>query len=239
MTLINRNILLLSLVLIGSCYTIMAQLGPDVYKYEEKLGDNHMVYQFMINNQYAILSVYKTSPPEFVKTLGGFYKINNDTLEMQLEFNSNFGKDSLMQLRIPFAQTDRGIQFRLEGLKDFKATPKMKQDLDGEWLFAARTADLDKGRRDAKNPRKTLKFLLDGHFQWIAYNSDTFEFFGTGGGTFTSKNGRYRESIEFFSRDNSRVGQKLGFGYELRGNDWFHTGKSSKGDPLGEIWSKR
>ena len=239
MTCTRRNILLLSLFLIGSYHAVMAQLGPDVYKYEKKTGDNREVYQLMVDNQYAVLSIYKTTPPEFVKTLGGFYTIKGDNLEIQMEFNSNFGNDSLVQLDIPFSKSKNGINFNIDGKKDFKTMPKLKQDLDGEWLFSARTADVDKGRREATNPRKTLKFLLDGRFQWIAYNSETFDFFGTGECAFTSKNGKYEESIEFFSKDNSRVGQKLGFDYEVRGNDWYHSGKSSKGEPLGEIWSKR
>lgn len=227
------------LLFIASCHGIKAQLAPNVYQYVDKGGKNPEVYQLMIDDKYAILSVYKTSPPEFVKTLGGYYDIGNDALEIKLEFNTNFVNDSLTFINIPFSKKKNGIQLGLDGEKDFKATPKVKQELDGEWLFASRIADSDKSRRDSSNPRKTLKFLLDGHFQWIAYNTETFEFIGTGGGTFTSKDGRYEEKIEFFSKDNTRVGQKLGFTYELRGNDWYHTGKSSKGDPMGEIWTRR
>lgn len=239
MTFSGHNVLLFFLFLIGPFRLVTAQLDPNVYTYREKTGDDSMVYQWMVDNEYAILSVYKTSPPEFVKTLGGYYKVNNDTLEIQLEFNSNFANDSLKQVHIPFSQNKNGLRFFVDGKKDFEAAPKVEQDLDGKWLFASRIAEIDKGRRDATNPRKTMKFLLDGHFQWIAYNSDTYEFFGTGGGSFSSKDGRYEETIGFFSKDNSRVGQKLRFMYELRGNDWYHTGKSSKGEPLGEIWSKR
>ncbi|MCK5105463.1 MAG: hypothetical protein KAR17_21715, partial [Cyclobacteriaceae bacterium] len=76
-------------------------------------------------------------------------------------------------------------------------------------------------------------------FQWIAYNSETKEFMGTGGGTFTTKDGKYIENIDFFSRDNSRVGASLEFEYELKGNDWHHKGFSSRGDPIYEIWSLR
>ena len=239
MTFIGRNLLLFFLFLIGPYSAVTAQLEPNVYIHHAKMGDNPLVYQWMIDNDYAILSMYKTSPPEFVGTLGGYYKIKDDTLEIQLEFNSNFAIDSLKEVRIPFSKSDNGLQFFMDGEKDFEAVPKVEQDLDGKWLFAARIAEVNKGRRDSTNPRKTMKFLLDGHFQWIAYNSDTYEFFGTGGGSFSSKDGHYREDIGFFSKDNSRVGQKLGFMYELRGDDWYHTGKSSTGEPLGEIWSKR
>src|SRR5690606_38492567 len=120
---------------------VTAQLGPNIYTYDGKEGNNSMVYQWMIDKEYAILSVYKTSPPEFVRTMGGYYKINNDTLEIQLEFNSNFANDSLKQVHIPFSQNKNGLQFLMDGKKDFKAAPTMEQDLDGKWLFAARIAE--------------------------------------------------------------------------------------------------
>ena len=61
---------------------------------------------------------------------------------------------------------------------------------------------------------------------------------GTGGGIYTTKDGKYSEIIEFFSRDNSKVGSKLKFNYELINGEWNHKGFSSKGDPLHEIWVK-
>jgi hypothetical protein len=87
--------------------------------------------------------------------------------------------------------------------------------------------------------RKTMKILSGSRFQWIAYNNETKEFIGTGGGTYTTKEGKYSETIEFFSRDNNRVGATLEFDFSLIEGDWRHSGKSSKGDPIDEIWSKR
>jgi hypothetical protein len=82
--------------------------------------------------------------------------------------------------------------------------------------------------------------LLDGHFQWIAFNRETFEFSGTGGGKYIADNtGAYIEQIEFFSRNSGRVGAKLPFKYNIKGNDWFHQGNSSNGEPMHEIWTKR
>ncbi|MEM1136632.1 MAG: hypothetical protein AAGI07_12415 [Bacteroidota bacterium] len=84
-----------------------------------------------------------------------------------------------------------------------------------------------------------MKILTPTHFQWIAYNTATGQFFGTGGGTYTAENGTYTENIKFFSRDKSRVGASLTFSFDVQGNDWHHKGKSSKGDPMYEIWSVR
>lgn len=40
-----------------------------------------------------------------------------------------------------------------------------------------------------------------------------------------------------FSRYNSRVGAELSFEFAVKNGDWHHSGKSSKGDPIYEIWS--
>ncbi len=113
------------------------------------------------------------------------------------------------------------------------------QDLDGQWLFATRGPDEGQERRGEANSRKTLKYLQDGRFQWIAYDTNGMQFKGTGGGNYTSVNGVYTENIEYFSRDNARVGASLEFNYEVKGADWHHTGKNSKGEPMYEIWSRR
>ena len=84
-----------------------------------------------------------------------------------------------------------------------------------------------------------MKILSGTRFQWIAYNTETKEFLGTGGGTYTTEAGKYTENIEFFSRDSSRVGASLSFDFSLENGDWRHKGKSSKGDPIDEVWTKR
>ena len=85
--------------------------------------------------------------------------------------------------------------------------------------------------------RRTIKILGGDRFQWVAFNSATGDFMGTGGGIYSAENGKYTEQIEFFSRDNSRVGAGLDFNYEVKEGEWHHSGKSSKGDPIYEIWS--
>ena len=93
--------------------------------------------------------------------------------------------------------------------------------------------------RDVNRPRKTMKMLAGGRFQWIAYDTSKKEFYGTGGGTYTAKSDGYIENIEFFSRDSNTVGKSLGFDFEIKDGDWHHRGFSSKGDPKYEIWTQR
>ena len=110
--------------------------------------------------------------------------------------------------------------------------------LAGAWLITGRYRD---GEFSGRTPgaRRTMKILSGTKFQWIAYNVETKEFFGTGGGTYTTIDGKYTEKIEFFSRDQSRVGASLEFNYALEDGKWRHSGKSSKGDPLDEVWTRR
>ena len=112
-------------------------------------------------------------------------------------------------------------------------------DLAGAWLFSGRMQDGEIRKRDTSGPRKTMKILSGTRFQWIAYNTETKEFMGTGGGTYTTVDGKYTENIGFFSRDDSRVGVSLQFDYSLEDGDWHHSGLSSKGLPIYEIWSLR
>ena len=111
--------------------------------------------------------------------------------------------------------------------------------LQGAWLMSGRIRDGEKQMRDTNRPRKTMKILSGTRFQWIAYNTETKQFMGTGGGTYTTINGEYTENIEFFSRDDSRVGVNLIFNYSLVDGIWHHSGFSSKGDPIHELWSIR
>ena len=93
--------------------------------------------------------------------------------------------------------------------------------------------------RDINRPRKTMKILSGTKFQWIAYDTSSKKFIATGGGSYTTVNGKYSENIEFFSRDSTRIGMKLEFEYSLENGNWNHKGFSSKGNPINEIWSKR
>ncbi|GAB1307461.1 hypothetical protein KH5_01440 [Urechidicola sp. KH5] len=84
-----------------------------------------------------------------------------------------------------------------------------------------------------------MNILFGTRFQWITCNTETKQFMGAVGGTYTTIDGKYTESIEFFSRDNSRVGLSLEFDYDLKDGDWHHSGFSSKGAPLHETWTLR
>ncbi|NND07798.1 MAG: membrane or secreted protein [Saprospiraceae bacterium] len=111
-------------------------------------------------------------------------------------------------------------------------------DLGGAWMITGRKRDgeMQPMRRGS---RITMKIMSGTRFQWIAYDTATKKFSGSGGGTYTSTDGKYVETIDFFSKDNNRVGAVLPFDFDLKEGDWHHSGLSSKGDPIYEVWSLR
>lgn len=82
--------------------------------------------------------------------------------------------------------------------------------------------------------------MLSGtRFQWVAYDTAAKSFSGTGGGTYTFENGKYTETIEYHSKNSARVGAVLPFEYEIKGKKWDHSGLSSTGNPIREIWTRQ
>lgn len=226
---------LLWICLLVFVWSATGQITPGIYH----ANADNVHHELKIDGNYLIHSVYEESPAKFIKTLGGFYTVENNNLKVKLEFNSNYEEDGIAELTLPYSQEKEKLILKNGQTLSFTLSKEAQQDLNGSWLFATRGPDNGQERRGEENPRKTLKYLQGNRFQWIAYNTGTMKFFGTGGGSFSSKDGIYTENIEYFSRDNSRVGASLKFNYEIKGKDWHHKGKNSKGEPMYEIWSKR
>ena len=234
----NTSKLILTLIFLGTATYLSAQLSAGIYMATENAGDQVLKHKLAVSENYLVHTVYAEDPAEFKYTQGGFFKTSSDGIQLKLEFNSQYKEDGVKELNLTMKMDGTKIILGPKELA-YSKVDAQEQDLDGHWLFATRGPDTGQERRDDTKARKTLKVLGQGSFQWIAYNTESFEFFGTGGGSFTSKDGVYVENIEFFSRDDSRVGAQLDFKYELKGNDWHHTGKNSRGEPMYEIWSRR
>ena len=193
----------------------------------------------IFSDGYQAISTYESKSGKFIYSNGGTWELIGDTMTEKVEFDTNnpdrVGSEVTFKVKITettmsIAGTDMEFQRIDDGLPG---------DLKGAWLMAGRVRDGKKQLRNTSGPRKTMKLLSGKRFQWIAYNTESKKFMGTGGGTYTTKNGVYSENIEFFSRDNSKSGTELEFEYEIIDNEWNHKGFSSKGDPLHEIWKPR
>ena len=242
----NYNVLnysILPLLFFTANFMANGQISEGIYVDTLENASSKRIHQVKIHDDYFIYTAYENEPTNFIKTLGGFVTIEKTDAKtlmvVLLEFNSNYERDSIRQLSIPLKMI--GEKLQLSWFEELTLEPieTKTQDLDGEWLFATRGPDTGQERRGEESSRKTLKFLKDGTFQWIAYDTESFRFSGTGGGSYSSMDGVYIEHIEFFSKDNSRVGAQLDFKYKLQDSDWHHTGKNSKGEPMYEIWARR
>ncbi len=206
-------------------FLMSINLTAQVFTFTSNHQGQEIIHKVLMDSDYLIETRYNSDSNVFVGTRGGFYQKKDEVFNVRLEFNSNFAKDSLKRIVL----LPRG----------WKNSSLDKQIHHGKWLMAGRVRPEGEKRRNINGPRKTLKFLLDGHFQWTAFNTESFKFFGSGGGTYSAKNGDYIESIIYFSRDNSKSGAVLPFVYELKGLDWYHKGLNSRGEPMHEIWTKR
>ena len=188
---------------------------------------------------FQVNAIYKKVGGAFVSTNGGMWNLKGNVLTETVEFNTDGGKHVGEEVKMTIELN--GQELKIEG-KDLvwkRIDDGSPGELFGAWLISGRVRNGVMQERSTDRPRKTMKILSGTRFQWIAYNTETKQFMGTGGGTYTTANGKYTESIEFFSRDNKRVGASLEFNYALDRGKWLHSGKSSKGEPLSEVWSPR
>ena len=83
-------------------YASYAQIGSNVYHSEQEKDGDLVHHELKIDGDYMTHTSYEKKPANFIKKLGGFYKIEAVILKVQLEFNSNFEKDSITQLQYKF-----------------------------------------------------------------------------------------------------------------------------------------
>lgn len=210
----------------------------------ETLNGQAVRHALIITDSHFSMATYAAEGGAFMSTLGGTYSNTDNSMTVTFEFYTSDPSMVGQTVTLNLKETKEGFNVNTsDGATsyNFQNIDKGKPgELAGAWLISGRKNENGEiSKRDTNVPRKTMKILSGTRFQWIAYNTETGEFFGTGGGTYTTKKGKYTENIGFFSRDNARVGAKLEFDYQLKDGDWHHSGLSSKGDPIYEVWSRR
>lgn len=193
----------------------------------------------VFSDKYQVMTTYNANSGEFISTNGGSWSLEGNTMTKTLEFNSLNPEEVGTTKSFKISITDSIITIIDSNFKLKRIDDGSPGELQGAWLMAGRTIDGKTQMRESDTPRKTMKILSGTRFQWIAYNTETKQFMATGGGTYTTKDGVYTENISFFSRDISRVGLHLKFDYKHSDGNWHHSGSSTNGDPIDEIWSKR
>jgi hypothetical protein len=191
----------------------------------QKSEETVMIYQ----EGYFVFASKETNSNHFLGTGGGVYSIKNGVYEETFDFNT-FNSEKVgttVKCDLHFKNDDE-LTFSYsspEGLRKetWQRISTTENDLNGTWVITGRKRE---GTLNPMTPgaRRTVKILGGGRFQWIAFNSETKELSGTGGGTYTAQDGKYIEKIDFFSRDDSRVGAELSFDYEVINDEWHHSG---------------
>jgi hypothetical protein len=223
------------LTIIVAIITFATQAQRLTGAWELKTGKNEVV--ILATENYLTYTTYSSTSKTFTQTWGGPYKFENGKATIDIEFSSinadEVGDKKSVKMRIVGNEFLKISTLNFRRIDNSDETP-----LAGGWRISQRATPTGEMQPMKLGVRKTLKIMTGSHFQWIAMNTETGVLSGTGGGTYTLENDIYTEQIEFFSKDGSRVGASLLFNAEVSETEWKHSGKSSKGQPIKEIWSK-
>lgn len=197
--------------------------------YQTNVGDTSYLALF-INGYSSFITYDKNS---YYATWGGTFQLQGQDLRITVDYDQTNPNRIGTTLIFPKAVLEKSIHINALRYAKQAAHP---QDLDGLWQISARQ-EADQLVQIPQRSRQTLKILVSGYFQWIAIDPEAKGFYGTGGGRYSFDGQNYTEQIDFFSRDNSRIGTQLSFQGKRDGNQWQHSGLSSKGAKLFEIWT--
>lgn len=220
----KKMIVFLAMLLCGAFCSADAQLTG---AWKNVSGDVTTVLLF--GDGYFASASY--TPQAFKATRGGPFEVVGNKLAVRLEFNTM--EKELTIESTPFRFNNGVLTL---GKEKYQRLDDGKAPLAGVWKITGRMEEGKINQIHQTGTRKTLKMLTGTRFQWFAIDPNGNKFSGTGGGTYTFKDGKYTENIEFFSRDASRVGASLTFDDHIADGQWHHTGLSSRGDKIYEIW---
>lgn len=226
-TLLSISYVLLCIVSIFTSFTTITQEPKDLIgAWQEKQGNEETV--IIITDAIFSSATYNMTEKKFISSYGGSWSLNGNKLIIKIEWDSKdstkVGTEMISAFKNTWKRLDNG-------------TPG---ELSGAWIITGSyNNDQVSKRRSPFFPRRTMKVLSGKHFQWIAYNVVTKQFIDTGGGTYTTLNGKYTETIHFFTKTAASVGKSLSFDYSFVNGDWRHKGQKSTGGAMDECWSKR
>jgi len=200
--------------------------------------DTAVQYLTVVDNYFTV-ATFNLQEKKFISTRGGTAIVEKGKMSGTIEFNTVDRAEVKSSYSFDVKLKENALMLPLEGnSKKWLKVDEATESLAGNWRITGRE---QAGTMTPIKPaaRKTIKILSGTRFQWAAINMETGEFFGTGGGHYTFKDGAYTEHIEFFSRDASRIGASLSFKAEINNGEWHHSGLSSKGEKIHEVWSRK
>jgi len=233
----NKFLLAVFMLAVLVVKSTFAQSAAITGAWQIKDADKEQVLIFQDGVFYH--TVYNEAEKRFVYSRGGTYTQNSNALVLKISFNSEQKEEVGKQFSVKYSTRANTITLPIHGeAQTWKRLDNSAAPLAGVWRITSRMQDGKLTPIHQTGSRQTYKVLTGTRFQWAAIDPDKKEFSGTGGGTYTFANGKYTETIQFFSRDSSRVGASLSFDGKLENGEWHHRGKSSKGEPIYEVWSR-
>jgi hypothetical protein len=136
----------------------------------------------------------------------------------------------MKKVSLVFAITFAAVLLALSQTNDGHAK---KSQLDGTWELVS-GQPLPKGARD-------IKIILEGHFIFVAYDTEKGKPLYTGGGTYILNGSSYTEHIDFASDEISGaglVGKDQRFTVKVDGDIFTQTGTLSNRRGLSETWKR-
>ncbi|TLV00166.1 hypothetical protein [Dyadobacter luticola] len=228
---------ILTIIFLFVTFLAMGQVPKGAWKSQEPTGS---ASSLIVADNYLVIASYSINNKYFERSEGGPFTMSGDQMTYTPEFNS--ADTTKVGIPIVFTVTVKDDILTLryeEAMVWMKVDDAKTAPMAGAWHITEKAnegGELVKIHQEGT--RKTLKLLSATRFQWFAIDPAAKAFYATGGGTYTAKDGKYTERIQFFSKDNNRVGSSLKFDYKMDNGRWDHSGKSSDGKPMHEIWEK-
>jgi hypothetical protein len=201
-----------------------------------KLQNGSVEQVLIFNNGYFMHTTFDKSKKLLIQTRGGVYKYEGNQLNATIEFNPNEKEEIGQTKKYSFNVNSERLSSDINGRKElWTMLDNGKGPMVGTWRSSGRM----QGGKVVLSPpraRKTFKILSGTRYQWAAINAETKEFFGSGGGSYAYVNGKYTETLDFFTKDSTKVGISLTFDDKIEGDLWHHSGFSSQGAKMYEIW---
>ena len=232
-------LVVLAALFLNSSFQDSDKLNSDLLTGAWQLKNGTEEQTLLFVDGYFTQTIYDKTERKFVHTRGGSYTVDKNKLTVEYEFDTKDKEQVGQKTTYNIAAKDKQLIANINNKEEqWAKTDDANSGLAGLWKITARKQGKELQTIHQTGTRKTVKILTSTRFQWAAIDPGTKSFMGTGGGTYTFKDGKYTEHIEFFSRDSSRVGSSLSFEGKLENGDWHHSGLSSRGEPIYEVWSR-
>lgn len=197
----------------------------------------------LYSNSYYTYASYDNNTGRFIEAGGGTYFYEVFSYTENVEIDSNEPKHSGTKRSYKVILEEGTLTLTNLRTGKTRVWEKFDEATDYEMVTCWRIHEKrDEGdeywRRIEYAPRKTVKMLTNNRYQVLALNSETGQFVGTSGGTWSKDTKSYTENIEFFSKNQDNVGRNLKFNRKMTDGLWHHTGTQSDGLLMMEKWMR-